>query len=139
MKTSYKKPQDIKKNWHLINAKGRVLGRLSCEIARLLQGKHKMDWAPHLLAGDFVVVIGAEGLRLSGKKWDDKIYHSHSRHIGSLKTKKAREMTKPLLIQKAVMGMLSKNKLRKKLMRQLKIYEGAEHPHGAQNPVPFDF
>ena len=125
-------------SWHLIDAKDKVLGRMSGKIARLLQGKHKIDWAPHLLCGDFVVLINADKLHLSGKKWEKKISYSHSRNIGSLKKKRAGEASPAFLIRKSVMGMLGKNKLRQQWMKQLKIYEGEDHPHKAQNPIPFE-
>ena len=135
MKTHYQQSSKMKKNWHLIDATDCVLGRLSNQIARLLQGKHKIEWAPHIDSGDFVVLINADKIHLSGKKWLKKSYYSHSRHIGSLKQKQAHQIKPKQLIQKAVQGMLSKNKLRKQMMKKLKIYEGSEHPHQAQNPV----
>ena len=120
--------------WHLIDAKGKVLGRLAVRIAELIRGKHKVDWMPHLDKGDFVVLINADQIHLSGKKRQDKSYYSHSRYIGSLKEAKAKELTPELLIQKTVQGMLPKNKLRAQMMKKLKIYKGSEHPHKAQNP-----
>lgn len=132
MKTLY---HPSKKNWHLIDAQGRVLGRLCSKVAHLLQGKHKIDWAPHMDSGDFVILINVEKVHLSGKKWAQKSYYSHSRYVGSLKKKSAHQMQSQLLIRKAVQGMLSKNKLRNRMMKKLKIYKGDTHPHQAQKPI----
>ena len=123
-----------KQAWHLVDAKGQVLGRLAVRIAELIRGKHKVDWKPHLDQGDFVVLINADQVHLSGKKWEDKSYYSHSRYIGSLKEAKAKVLTSELLIRKTVQGMLPKNKLRAKMMKKLKIYKDSKHPHEAQNP-----
>jgi len=126
--------QSSKKAWYLVDAKDQVLGRLAVRVAELIRGKHKLNWAPHLDTGDFVVLINADQIHLSGKKWEDKSYYSHSRYIGSLKEAKAKTLTPELLIRKTVQGMLPKNKLRAKMMKKLKIYRGSEHPHKAQNP-----
>ena len=123
-----------KQTWHLMDAKGKVLGRLAVRIAELIRGKHKVDWKPHLDAGDFVVLINADQIHLSGRKWQNKSYYSHSRYIGSLKEAKAEALTSESLIRKTVQGMLPKNKLRAVMMKKLKIYKGSEHPHEAQNP-----
>lgn len=122
-----------KQTWHLVDAKGQVLGRLAVRVAELIRGKHKVNWVPHLDRGDFVVLVNADQVHLSGKKWQDKSYYSHSRHIGSLKEAKAKSLAPELLIRKTVQGMLPKNKLRSKIMKKLKIYKGNEHPHKAQN------
>ena len=123
------------KKWHLIDAKDRVLGRLAVEVAQIIRGKHKVDWLPHKDGGDFVVLINADQVHLSGKKWS-KSYYSHSRYIGSLKEKKAKSLKPEVLIRKTVEGMLPKNKLRSKMMKKLKIYAKEEHPHQSQNPTP---
>ena len=132
---SNKKDFQIKSKqiWHLVDAKGQVLGRLAVRLAELIRGKHKLDWAPHLDNGDFVVLINADQIHLSGKKWQNKSYYSHSRYVGSLKETKAEALTPELLIRKTVQGMLPKNKLRAKMLKKLKIYTGSEHPHEAQN------
>ncbi len=130
-KDSQEKSKQI---WHLVDAKGQVLGRLAVRVAELIRGKHKVDWAPHLDHGDFVVLINADQIHLSGKKWQDKSYYSHSRYVGSLKTAKAQTLAPEVLIRKTVQGMLPKNKLRDRMMKKLKIYTGSEHPHEAQNP-----
>ena len=134
MKTLF--PKDSNKKWHLIDAEDRVLGRLSAKIAQIIQGKHKVHWSPHLDFGDFVILINADKIHLSGRKWTDKSYYSHSRFIGSLKKKQAHQVDPPLLIRKAVQGMLPKNKMRQQMLKKLKIYKGSKHPHQAQNPAP---
>ncbi len=122
------------RNWHLIDAKNMVLGRLAVQVARLLRGKHKLDWAPYKDNGDFVILINADHIYLSGNKWANKSYYSHSRYVGSLKEKKASHLSPELLIKKTVTGMLPKNKLRDRMMKKLKVYSQSEHPHSAQNP-----
>ncbi len=123
-----------KQAWHLIDAKGQVLGRLAVRVAQLIRGKHKVDWTPHLDKGDFVILINAGQIHLSGKKRQNKSYYSHSRYVGSLKTVQAEALAPEVLIRKTVQGMLPKNKLRAKMMKKLKIYTSSEHPHTAQNP-----
>ena len=123
--------------WHIVDAKGQVLGRLATQIARLLRGKHKVEWSPHINSGDFVVLINADQISLSGRKWTQKSYHSHSRYIGSLKETKAQNMDPSLMVVRAVQGMLPKNKTRKQFLKKLKIYPTDKHPHEAQNLIPF--
>ena len=137
MKTTHTSAQNIQ--WHLIDAQGQVLGRLAGKIASILRGKHKVNWSPHISAGDFVVLINADQIHLSGRKWTQKSYFSHSRHIGSLKEKQASLVAPESMIRKAVQGMLPKNKTRKKLLKNLKIYVKDQHPHQAQNPTPLKF
>ena len=134
--TTPKKPED-QPNWWLMSADSLPLGRLAVETAILLRGKHKPEFMPHEDKGDFVVIINAGQVRLTGKKWTDKKYYSHSGVFGSLKKKKAEELSGSCLIKKAVSGMLPKNKLRKRLMKKLKVYETAEHPHKAQKPSAY--
>ena len=139
MKTYFaKKEEPIDKKWVLINAEGRILGRMATEIADTLRGKDKPVYTPHVDTGDFVVVINAEKVRLTGRKWDQKVYYHHSGYIGGIKAKTAREMLdkKPEeLIRHAVKGMLPKNRLGRKVLTKLKVYRGAEHPHEAQVPM----
>ncbi len=137
MKTWNAKEQEIQKNWWLIDAKGCSLGRLASEVAVLLRGKHKPEFTPHVDTGDFVVIINAKEIHLTGKKWTDKKYFSHSGSFGSLKEKKAKELSRKQLINQAVSGMLAKNKMRKRLMKKLKVYETAEHPHQPQKPSAY--
>ena len=136
MKTTHLSPKDVQRHWHIIDAKGQVLGRLATRVARVLRGKHKVYWSPHVDSGDFVILINAEKVHLSGRKWTQKSYYSHSRHIGSLKEKQARAVKPELIIRKAVQGMLPKNKTRDRFLKKLKIYPNNQHPHQAQKPTP---
>ena len=137
MRTLVPKPDEISRDWVVIDASNQVLGRLATEVARLLRGKHKPNFTPFLDTGDFVVVVNAERIRLTGRKELDKVYYRHSGRPGSLKKVTAGELlrTNPeRLIEKAVWGMLPKNRLGRKLLRKLKVYTGPEHPHEAQQP-----
>lgn len=132
---------DIQRKWHLIDAKDKVLGRLATRIAMLLMGKRKPNYTPHLDQGDFVVVINAEKVKLTGKKLQGKIYYSHSGYPGGLKEKTAEELLKKhpeRVIELAVKRMLPKNKLGRKMLKRLKVYAGERHPHQAQNPHRID-
>ena len=137
MKTWNPKVDEVRKNWWLVDAAGCSVGRLASEVAVLLRGKHKAEFTPHIDTGDFVVIINAKDIQLTGRKWTDKKYYSHSGFFGSLKEKKAKELSGTEIINKAVSGMLAKNKMRKKLMKKLKVYETAEHPHKSQKPSAF--
>jgi large subunit ribosomal protein L13 len=135
MKTYSLKGGDIRKDWHVIDAEGQVLGRLASHIAALLQGKHKPTYSPHLDMGDFVIVINATKVRVTGNKVEDKIYYRHTGYMGGLKETTLGEMLqrKPeRVIELAVRGMLPRNNLAKHLLGHLKVYAGPEHPHGAQ-------
>ncbi len=123
--------------WFIIDAADQVLGRLATKIATLLSGKHKAGYAPFLITGDHVVIINASKIRLTGQKLDQKLYYRHTGYPGGLRQISARrifESRPERLIEKAVLGMLPKNKLRKRMARRLRVYAGAEHPHKAQNP-----
>jgi large subunit ribosomal protein L13 len=127
----------IERQWHVIDAKQRVLGRVASAAARLLQGKHKPTWAPFLDSGDFVVIINAATVKLTGNKEEQKIYRYHSGYEGGLREERAKVVRKkdPVrLVEEAVHGMLPKTKLGKAMYRKLKVYGGAEHPHAAQQP-----
>lgn len=137
MRTYVPKEGEISREWVVMDAADQVLGRLATEVARILRGKHKPDYTPHLDTGDFVVIVNAERVHLTGAKLDDKIYYRHSGRPGSLKSETARERLDKhpeRVIQAAVWGMLPKNRLGRKLLRKLKIYSGPEHPHDAQQP-----
>jgi len=137
MKTYLAPVKEIEKKWHLVDASGMVLGRLATEIASRLRGKHKPTYSTFMDNGDFVVVINADKVELTGKKWDDKIYYHHTGYIGGIKQMTAREMLekKPTeLLFKAVKGMLPKNSLGRSQLKKLKVYAGTEHPHEAQQP-----
>lgn len=128
---------EVERNWYVVDATGQTLGRISTEIARLLIGKHKPQYAPHQDTGDFVVVINAEQAVLSGRKETDKVYYRVSMHPGGLKEETAGELRKrrPVkLVERAVKGMLPKNKLGRRQYKKLKVYPGPEHPHQAQQP-----
>jgi len=142
MRTTYMaKPNEVERKWHLVDADGKTLGRLASEVASLIRGKHKPEFTPHVDTGDFVVVINAEKIQLTGKKWQQKNYYRHSGYMGGMKVTPANVMvqTKPeRMIEFAVKGMLPKNKLGDKLYTKLKVYAGSEHPHAAQNPQPYE-
>ncbi|SME88205.1 50S ribosomal protein L13 [Pseudobacteriovorax antillogorgiicola] len=138
MKTQSVTPADIKKQWVIVDAKDQSLGRIAAEVARLLRGKHKPSFVPHLDCGDNVIVINADKVSLTGRKWDTKFYYRHSNYIGGLKATLAKDLlaTYPdRLINFAVKGMLPRNKLGRKVLGNLKVYAGQEHPHEAQKPV----
>jgi len=137
MRTYVPKEGEITREWVVMDAADQVLGRLATEVARILRGKHKPDYTPHLDTGDFVVIVNAERVHLTGAKLDDKVYYRHSGRPGSLKSETARERLDKhpeRVIQAAVWGMLPKNRLGRKLLRKLKVYSGPEHPHDAQQP-----
>jgi large subunit ribosomal protein L13 len=137
MKTFVAKEHEVDKKWYLIDANEKVLGRMATQIAMRLRGKHKPIFTPHADTGDFVVVINAEKLKLTGRKWDDKFYYRHSGYMGGLKeisAKKLLEKKPEDLLRFAVKGMLPKNSLGRRQLKKLKIYAGPDHPHQAQQP-----
>lgn len=137
MRTYVPKQNEIEREWLVVDAANQVLGRLATEVATLLRGKHKPQFTPYLDTGDFVVVINAERVRVTGRKNTQKTYHRHSGYPGGLKSETLREMLDKYperVIKKAVWGMLPKNRLGRKLFRKLKVYAGPEHPHEAQQP-----
>jgi large subunit ribosomal protein L13 len=139
MKTYSAKPREIEQSWYLVDADGRTLGRLATEIADTLRGKGKPAYTPHVDTGDFVIVVNAEKIHVTGKKLEQKIYYRHSGYPGGLRERTLAEQLarRPEeVIRKAVKGMLPKNKLAAAQLRKLKVYAGSEHPHAAQNPAP---
>jgi large subunit ribosomal protein L13 len=142
MRTTYMaKPLEVERKWHLIDAEGKTLGRLASEAAALLRGKHKPEFTPHIDTGDFVIVINAEKIHLTGRKLQQKKYYTHSHYPGGLKTTTAAEMInkKPhRIIELAVYGMLPKNKLGDSIQTHLKVYAGSKHPHQAQQPEVYE-
>ncbi|MCB2216690.1 MAG: 50S ribosomal protein L13 [Desulfobulbaceae bacterium] len=137
MKTYLAPVREIERKWYVVDAKDKVLGRLATEIASRLRGKHKPTFSPFIDNGDFIVVTNAEKIRLTGTKWDDKIYYRHTGYMGGLKETTAREMLvkhPTALIMEAVKGMLPKNKIGRAQLKKLKVYAGTEHPHTAQQP-----
>ncbi len=142
MKTFVPKQGDINKAWWLINAEGKVLGRLATQVAILLRGKHKPTFAPFVDTGDFVVIINADKVVVTGKKTSQKEYYSHSGYPGGLKTEVLQDLLakKPEeVVKRAVWGMIPKNKLGRAVYKKLKVYRGPEHPHAAQNPQEYRF
>jgi large subunit ribosomal protein L13 len=141
MKTFVAKEHEIVKKWYVVDAKDRVLGRLATQIAMRLRGKHKAVYTPHADTGDFVVVVNADKISLTGKKWRDKLYYRHSGYIGGLKSLSARELLRKKpedVLRFAVRGMLPKNSLGRRQLTKLKIYRGPNHPHEAQQPEPLE-
>ena len=137
MKTYSPKESELNREWYVADADGQVLGRFASKIAAILRGKHKAEFAPHMDNGDFVVVVNAEKITVTGNKREDKIYYSHSNYPGGIKSisfEKLQQKNPEAIIEKAVKGMLPKNRLGRRLFTKLKVYSGAEHPHAAQEP-----
>lgn len=142
MRTFTEKTADIKQAWYVVDAQGQTLGRLAARIAPILKGKHKPTYTPHLDCGDFVIVINAEKLRVTGRKLDQKQYHRHSQYPGGLTTISLRDQLErhpERVLEAAVRGMLPKNRLGRRMFKKLKVYAGGSHPHQAQQPKPLDF
>lgn len=137
MKTRFAKTGDIERNWYVVDAADKILGRLASQVAVYLRGKHKPVFTPNSDTGDFVVIINAEKVRLTGRKLDQKMYYRHSNYPGGLRSESARDRLarRPEdVLKDAVWGMLPKNRLGKKMLLKLKVYKGANHPHEAQQP-----
>lgn len=138
-KTTWIDPKTVERRWWVVNAEGKILGRLASEIARILVGKHKPQWQPNLDIGDFVIVVNAEKVKLTGKKLDQKFHYRHSGRIGNLKAYSYRWMLEnrpERIVELAVSKMLPKNRLRARMLKRLRVYRGPNHPHQAQNPQP---
>ena len=141
MKSYMARPLSVERKWHLVDAEGRTLGRLATEIATVLRGKNKPQYTPHVDTGDFVVVVNAERVVVTGKKAEQKVYRRHSQRPGGLKEVSYEQMLerKPEeILRKAVRGMMPKTRLGRQQFRKLKLYAGPEHPHEAQNPQPYE-
>jgi len=139
MKTRSIKQSEINKKWWLVDAQGQTLGRFSSKIAQILRGKHKVDFTPNMDMGDFVIVINAEKVKLTGTKENDKVYFRHTGYPGGVKETKYSEMIQKFperIVENAVKGMLPHNRLGRKILLNLKVYKGQEHPHLAQQPKP---
>ncbi|MEW5911690.1 MAG: 50S ribosomal protein L13 [Thermodesulfobacteriota bacterium] len=139
MKSFVAKEQDISRDWYVVDATDLTLGRLATQVATRLRGKHKPIFTPHVDTGDFIIVVNADKVRLTGRKLDQKFYHRHSGYPGGLSSLTARRMLAmhpERLVTFAVKGMLPKNRLGRKLLTKLKVYAGPEHPHQAQQPQP---
>ena len=140
-KTKSLKKEDAKKEWLLVDASNETLGRFSSKVAKILRGKHKPSFTPHVDCGDYVVVINAEKIRVTGKKFDEKKYFTHSLYPGGLKSKSFKDVIKnkpEYIIEEAVKGMLPKNKLGKKIFKKLKVYKDDNHPHESQEPKKWE-
>ncbi len=141
MKSYMARPLEVERKWHVIDADGQTLGRLASEISRLLRGKNKTRYTPHVDTGDFVVVVNAEKVVVTGRKAEQKVYRRHSGYPGGLKETSYEQMLarKPTeILRKAVHGMMPRTRLARKQFKKLKIYAGPEHPHDAQNPQPYE-
>jgi large subunit ribosomal protein L13 len=137
MSTYMAKNENVERNWYVVDAADKTLGRLASEIAQYIRGKHKPTFTPHVDMGDYVIVVNAEKVKLTGKKWDDKKHYSHTNHPGGIKEVSYKELLAKdpeFIIEKAVKGMLPHNKLGKKMFKKLKVYSGPNHPHQAQQP-----
>ena len=141
MKTFSAKPHEVTRDWHVVDATDRTLGRLASEIASRLRGKHKPEYTPHVDTGDHIVVVNAEKIHVTGKKMEDKVYYHHTGYIGNLKSINLGDLLEKhpeRVIQKAVKGMLPKNSLGRAMFKKLHVYAGPEHPHQAQQPVSLE-
>ena len=141
MKTFSAKPADVRRDWYVVDATGKTLGRLSTELARRLRGKHKPEYTPHVDTGDYIVVINAERIRVTGNKLKDKMYHRHTGYIGNLKSISLEGLLAEAperALQYAVKGMLPRGPLGRKMLSKLRVFAGPEHNHAAQQPIPLE-
>jgi large subunit ribosomal protein L13 len=141
MKTYSAKPQTVRRDWFVVDASGKTLGRLATELARRLRGKHKPEYTPHVDTGDYLVVVNASKVHVTGNKLADKLYHHHTGYIGNLKTVTLQQMMDKAperVIEQAVKGMLPHNPLGRQMLKKLKVFAGAEHKHEAQQPQPLE-
>jgi len=141
MKTISVKKESVTREWYLVDATNKTLGRLSTEIAKRLRGKHKPEYTPHVDTGDYIIVVNAEKVKVTGNKTTDKIYYHHTGYPGGIKSitfDKLIEKAPEKIIEKAVKGMMPKNKLSRSMLTKLKVYAGNEHPHAAQQPIPLE-
>lgn len=141
MKTYVTKPDEVQREWFVVDASGKTLGRLATEVARILRGKHKPTYSPMIDVGDYVIVVNAEKVRVTGRKLTQKFYYRHSGYPGGFKQVSLRDMLArhpTRVIEYAVRGMLPKNALGRRMFKKLKVYAGPDHPHQAQNPKPLE-
>ncbi len=141
MKSYVAKPHEVERKWYVVDAEGKTLGRMASEVAKILRGKHKPIYTPHVDTGDFVIIINAEKVVLTGKKLDQKMYRWHTGYLGHLRERTYRQMLsqKPeKVVYEAVKGMLPKNSLGRKMVKKLRVYRGSEHVHQAQNPIALE-
>jgi len=141
MKTFSAKPDEVRRDWYVVDATGKTLGRLSSEIARRLRGKHKPEYTPHVDTGDYIVVVNAEKIRVTGNKLKDKMYYRYTGYVGNLRSmplEKLLEEAPERVLQYAVKGMLPRNSLGRKMLSKLRVFAGPNHKHEAQQPLPLD-
>jgi len=141
MNTFSAKPAEVRRDWYVVDATNKTLGRLSTEIAHRLRGKHKPEYTPHVDTGDYIVVVNAEKVRVTGNKLQDKMYHHHTGYIGNLKSIPLQKMLDEhpeRVIEKAVKGMLPRGSLGRQMYAKLKVFAGPEHTHAAQQPIPLE-
>jgi len=141
MKTFSAKPEEVRRDWYVVDATGKTLGRLSTEIARRLRGKHKPEYTPHVDTGDYIVVVNAGKIRVTGNKLKDKMYHRYTGYVGNLKSislEKMLDETPERALQLAVKGMLPRGSLGRKMFTKLRVFAGPEHNHVAQQPIPLE-
>jgi len=141
MKTFSAKPAEVRRDWFVVDATGKTLGRLSTEIAHRLRGKHKPEYTPHVDTGDYIVVVNAEKVRVTGNKLKDKKYHRYTGYVGHLKTKSLEKMLEDSperVLQNAVKGMLPRGPLGRQMFSKLRVFKGPEHDHAAQQPIPLE-
>lgn len=137
MKTYMQRKEDVVRDWYVVDAEGETLGRLASKVANVLRGKHKPTYTPHVDGGDYVIIVNAEKVVLTGNKLNDKIYYNHSRYTGGLRERTAKEMVEKYptqMIERAVKGMLPKGRLGRQMYKKLFVYAGENHPHSAQQP-----
>ena len=137
MKTFMQRKEDVQRDWYVVDAEGQTLGRLASKVANVLRGKHKPTYTPHVDGGDYVIIVNAEKVVLTGNKLNDKIYYNHSRYTGGLRERTAKEMVEKYpveMVERAVKGMLPKGRLGRQMYKKLFVYEGENHPHSAQMP-----
>ncbi|MBK8985176.1 MAG: 50S ribosomal protein L13 [Chloroflexi bacterium] len=142
MKTYVTKPADIERSWYVVDAEGQTLGRLASQVAAVLRGKHKPIYSPSVDAGDFVIIVNADKIQVTGRRMEQKMYYRHSGYPGGLREATLKEQlnrypTRP--VELAIRGMLPKNRLGRQMIKKLKVYAGPDHPHAAQQPVPMEF
>ena len=138
MKTYMQRKEDVTRNWYVVDAEGQTLGRLATKVANVLRGKNKPTYTPHIDGGDYVIVVNAEKVVLTGNKLNDKMYYNHSRYTGGLRERTAKEMIQNYpteMIERAVKGMLPKGRLGRQMYKKLFVYAGENHPHSAQKPI----
>jgi len=142
MKTFSAKAETVRRDWYLVDAEGKTLGRLAAELAKRLRGKHKPVYTPHVDTGDYIIVINAEKVRVTGRKLRDKVYYRHTGYIGNMRAEpleKLLDRAPERVIELAVKGMLPRNPLGRRMLQKLKVVRGAEHPHQAQQPIALEF